>query len=326
MGMRGAALVFGLLCTVGSTVVEAQYNSALAMSALYYCKASYCDAGTIGSWNCPPCSYHPSFTSVNVYHNMSIDSQGFTGYDTNSNTIVVAFRGSANIENWFSDLDFTFTTYPVAACNCQVHQGFFDEWLSLSSSVLADVRNLVSQYSGAQILVTGHSLGAAVSILAALDIVNEVTSSGVTVYNFGQPRVGDNSFAAYAAGMLPQGRQFRVTHGYDPVPHVPPMFLGFLHTPHELWYDNDGSTSWSSCQDSATAEDPNCSDSIIPLDISNHLLYLGVPTECTSSRKPQSAVKAIGSILWDAAVKKAADWKSNLDRSALRSKSKNRGI
>ena len=231
MGMRGAALVFGLLCTVGSTVVEAQYNSALAMSALYYCKASYCDAGTIGSWNCPPCSYHPSFTSVNVYHNMSIDSQGFTGYDTNSNTIVVAFRGSANIENWFSDLDFTFTTYPVAACNCQVHQGFFDEWLSLSSSVLADVRNLVSQYSGAQILVTGHSLGAAVSILAALDIVNEVTSSGVTVYNFGQPRVGDNSFAAYAAGMLPQGRQFRVTHGYDPVPHVPRCSLAFCTRP-----------------------------------------------------------------------------------------------
>jgi hypothetical protein len=150
--------------------------------------------------------------------------------------------------------------------------------------MLRDVQVLVNAHAGSPILVTGHSLGAAVSVHAAVDIMNKITGvSSLELYNFGDPRVGDPAFASWVTTILPDGKQFRVTHAADPVPHLPPMHFGFLHAPHELWYNNNGDASWSDCNDSPSAEDPNCSDSTIPIDISDHLLYLGICTDCTCS-------------------------------------------
>lgn len=285
-------VVASLLAIVlfASAGTQAQYDPSTAWSALQFCKTAYCDAGAISSWSCgPACQFHSQFQIQGVYHNASIESQGFSGYDPSMGAIVVAFRGSSNIPNWISDLDFIKTTYPNPACGCEVHRGFLGEWLSMSYDVLNDVNALLSTHgSNTPVFVTGHSLGAAVSILAAMDIITHATAN-VMVYNFGEPRVGDSTFAAWAAGRLSAGKQYRVTHERDPVPHVPPMDFGFLHTPHELWYDNDGNSSWSNCADSATAEDPNCSDSVIPFGVWNHLLYLGICTECTCSSDKLSA-------------------------------------
>jgi hypothetical protein len=200
--------------------------------------------------------------------------------------IVVGFRGTHNFENWIQDLTFGKVPYPNTKCSgCEVHHGFLEEWQSYSSQILSAVSGLLQSNPSAPIFVTGHSLGAAVSLLAALDIINilGVPASQVTLYNFGEPRLGDPAFAAWASSVLNYGKQFRVTHKRDPVPHVPPEAFGFLHTPHELWYDNDGNTTWTDCADSATAEDPNCSDSVLPIDVDDHLLYLGVCTECSCS-------------------------------------------
>lgn len=277
--------VFIATIAVFIATAQASYDPNAAWSALHFCKTAYCDASAISSWSCgPACGFHPNFKVQGVYHNTTIDSQGYTGYDPSSNSIVVAFRGSSNIPNWLNDLDFIFTEYPNPSCGCKVHQGFLGEWMSMAYNVLNDVQTLTNQYGNIPVFVTGHSLGAAVSILAAMDIITHVTQD-VTVYNFGEPRVGDPTFAAWAAGRIPGGKQYRVTHERDPVPHVPPMALGFLHTPHELWYDNDSNSSWSDCNDSPSAEDPNCSDSIIPYGIWNHLLYLGLCTECTCDSK-----------------------------------------
>jgi hypothetical protein len=393
--MRVVRLV-ALFAVIAACGALGQYDPTTAMSALQYCKTAYCPANEIQAWNCgPACQAHSGFQVVGVYNNASIESQAYTGYDSASGTIVVAIRGSSNIENWINDLDFFKTQYTNPACGsssaqlraedgswsgsssggggsssggswsgsssggggsssggswsgsssggggssgsassgsgsapssgsgsgsassgsgsapssgsgsgsassgsgsapssgsgsgsgpgtgCEVHRGFLQEWQSLSSGVLSDVQSMVSQY-GAPVFVTGHSLGAAVSILAAMDIITSITAD-VTVYNFGEPRVGNPMFAAWAASQLQAGMQFRVTHQRDPVPHVPPEDFGFLHCPHELWYDNDGDTQYSNCNDSPTAEDPACSDSVIPFGIDDHLLYLGICTECTCS-------------------------------------------
>jgi hypothetical protein len=277
--MQSSHLVFTLLLVA---LARAQYDPSVAMSSLFYCKTSYCNAQDIQSWDCgSTCNYHSGFRVQGVYRNSSVDSQGYTGLSANG-TIVVAFRGSYNIKNWFADLDFVKCDYP-ACSGCEVHAGFYDVYLSMSSEMLSDVQTLVSANPGAPILVTGHSLGAAVSMHAAVDIMQKISGvSSLQLYNFGEPRVGNPAFAAWAASVLPAGKQYRVTHEADPVPHVPPEVFGFLHAPHELWYNNDGSTSWKDCQDSATSEDDSCSDSVpIPIDIDDHLLYLGLCTECS---------------------------------------------
>jgi predicted lipase len=274
------AVVSGLMVAVLAATASAQFSINTAWSALHYSKAAYCDSSTLASWSCgSSCEFFPNFQIQNVYDNPNVESQAYSGYDSGSNTIIVAFRGSSNIPNWISDLDFVKTTYTNAACGCEVHAGFLGEWQSYSAAILADVQTMVTQYN-APVFVTGHSLGAAVSILAAMDIITQVTAS-VTLYNFGEPRVGDSTFAAWASAQLQGGKQFRVTHERDPVPHVPPMDFGFLHCPHELWFNNDGNSQWQDCADSGSAEDPTCSDSEIPWGIEDHLLYLGICTECT---------------------------------------------
>ncbi|RNC58764.1 lipase, partial [Trypanosoma cruzi] len=112
----------------------------------------------------------------------------------------------------------------------------------------------------------------------------------VLLYTFGQPRVGNEAFANWLLASFCRGGHelYRVTHKRDVVPHLPPMFVGYLHVPHEVWYDNDGDTVHKNCTDTfgtpcsalTANEDPNCSGSIYPTSIEDHLKYLGVCKGC----------------------------------------------
>lgn len=281
--MQRFAMLLAAVLLLLPLAASAQYSPTVAMSSLYYCKTSYCNSQDIQSWDCgSTCNFHPGFKVQGVYRNSSVDSQGYSGLSSTGD-IVVAFRGSYNIKNWIADLDFTKVSYPSCS-GCEVHKGFYEVYLSMCTGMLADVQTLMNANPGAKIHVTGHSLGAAVAVHAAVDMLAKISGVGaLELYTFGEPRVGNPTFAAWVPTVLPQGKQFRVTHEADPVPHVPPEVFGFLHAPHELWYDNDGSTSWKDCQDSPTAEDDSCSDSTIPIDIDDHLLYLGLCTECSCS-------------------------------------------
>ena len=50
------------------------------------------------------------------------------------------------------------------------------------------------------------------------------------VVTFGQPRVGDAAFASFVnSELVDTGRIIRVTHGNDPVVHLPFSKWGFQH-------------------------------------------------------------------------------------------------
>ena len=68
-----------------------------------------------------------------------------------------------------------------------MHSGFFDAYYSLSSQVIPAVQGYLNEHNDATIIVTGHSLGAAMSTFAALDKVSaslevNYTSSGIASY------------------------------------------------------------------------------------------------------------------------------------------------
>ena len=44
-------------------------------------------------------------TDIHVFYNASHSAQGFTGFDSLHNRIVVAFRGSSDIKNWVYNFD-----------------------------------------------------------------------------------------------------------------------------------------------------------------------------------------------------------------------------
>ena len=142
-----------------------------------------------------------------------------------------------------------------------------------------------------RVLCTGHSLGAALSGLCALDMATGTDSgwlprsSGnlrVKMSNFGMPRVGNAAFASYFAQRVGVEllQATRVVHRYDIVPHLPlkdmPINERFHHVAREVW-DEHETTGYKVCDGSG--EDLSCSDSLHPQQWlkADHMLYLGVP-------------------------------------------------
>lgn len=91
----------------------------------------------------------------------------------------------------------------------------------------------MAKYPTATILATGHSLGGALSIIAALRIKEKVNRK-VEVHNFGCPRVGNKPMSQYIHSQLEN--IYRVVHYKDLVPHLPFEWLDYHHTAYEVFF------------------------------------------------------------------------------------------
>jgi len=206
-----------------------------------------------------------------------LDTQGFVGYLPSDASIYVAFRGSSNIQNWITNLEVTKTKYNGYCCGkaCEVHKGFYSAEQSVFPGILAEVKRLKSLHSTYSVKCTGHSLGAALAQLTAMDLkANGIAVS--TLYNFGQPRVGDANYAACASTYIPTER---VTHLKDTVPHIPYESWGYVHECREAYESTTTATnpvvkdcSATNCDDATCAEQWEFYQTNIP----DHLTYLGL--------------------------------------------------
>lgn len=64
--------------------------------------------------------------------------------------------------------------------NCKVHTGFLESYKGISGPLCEYVRNLFKRNSKARLTVVGHSLGAAMATLAAIDL----TLLGLHIHTF----------------------------------------------------------------------------------------------------------------------------------------------
>eukprot|EP01084_Bolivina_argentea_P234959 395517_1 len=118
--------------------------------------------------------------------------QAFVGFDVQYNQIVISFRGTHNIEDWMDDFDFIQVKYP-GVTGGYIHKGFYDSWMEvLRGPVMLAAQELMNNNKGKEILITGHSLGASLAQICALDIAsyaNQTNNDGVIyLYSFGSPR------------------------------------------------------------------------------------------------------------------------------------------
>ncbi|KAK5577123.1 hypothetical protein RB653_002061 [Dictyostelium firmibasis] len=117
-----------------------------------------------------------------------------------SNTIIVTFKGTGNIEDLKSDMDLKYTpcffvNSDLGGCGL-VHNGFQEKYYEIDSLLLNTMKNLDQKYD---IYFTGHSLGGSIALLASLDYVtnhNEININfnSINCITFGQPSVGDQDF------------------------------------------------------------------------------------------------------------------------------------
>eukprot|EP01112_Ceratiomyxa_fruticulosa_P022920 TRINITY_DN8553_c0_g1_i1.p1 TRINITY_DN8553_c0_g1~~TRINITY_DN8553_c0_g1_i1.p1 ORF type:complete len:303 (-),score=24.05 TRINITY_DN8553_c0_g1_i1:94-1002(-) len=253
------------------------YNVSEAHLNLYLSYSSYCDL-PIKNWNCSYCTtnYTKNFNFVTYFTSVNLTTFGYVGYMDNA--IFVVFRGTQGIPDLILDLDFAHFTPcsdplpPVP--NCYVHKGFHDSYASVRSQVVAAINLALQKCPTCNVLkITGHSLGGALAVLCAVDMANTQTLP-IQIYNFGQPRVGNDVFVDFYTSLLNIDTTWRVVNQRDMVPHLPTMFMGFRHEPTEVWYYE--LSTYKICS-SATGEDPTCSDSFgFDLSIYDHLHYFGI--------------------------------------------------
>ena len=166
----GIALVSYL---INKPRVTVSFSPQLTKDVLYYSKSAYCSESAINNWNCASCGYYPGMVDAEVFYNSSHHAQGYGGYDRTNNRIVFAFRGSVDAENWISNFDFLKTSYNGCS-GCSVHSGFYKTWKDLEPSIINKANQLRIKYPAAQIYVTGHSLGAAVSTICAVKFLKNI--------------------------------------------------------------------------------------------------------------------------------------------------------
>lgn len=104
-----------------------------------------------------------------------------------------------------------------------LHAGFDAAARAVWPEVAAEAR--AAAHAGKPLIVTGHSLGAALACIAAKRIQDEQLAAIASVYTFGMPRSGGERFVNDYGPALEQ-RTYRLVHGDDIVPTLPPA--GYL--------------------------------------------------------------------------------------------------
>ena len=335
-----------LLCAFVRASAD-QWNSTWSEQILGYAQAAYCRDG-LETWSCGTvCSqWVPGLFNVSVIEDSETHGLAFVGFLASTKSIVVSFRGTqaTSLSNWWSDLssirlvDAPPTLCPAAAGKrnlrsssaegaCQVGSGFLAAYTALRDRVVAAVDNLIQARSEEEeedkeeeegssmttpflpVIVTGHSLGAALANLAAVDLQNHFQNSNAaslrarldTVVTYGCPRTGDAAWAehfnrtilgagergvrsgvgsgAASAPLAAVRYAYRHTHYRDPIPHLPWPSAGFHHVPREVFlreakWKPDTADAALVCDGSG--EDPACSNSLNPMPTTTfHLHYFG---------------------------------------------------
>jgi len=243
--------------------------------------AAYCDKNNYATMKL----YGPAsgFVVKDVVSNIKSDIQGYIGILPSTKTIYITFRGSSSIRNWIEDVEIKkvdYTTFPT--CNCKVHKGFYHSTLGIIDQISEKIKLLKLRYFDYNIIVTGHSYGAAVSQLIAMELLSLGIES--SVYNFGQPRIGDSVYASFVNSQLKN--LWRVVHNKDIVPHVPPIKeFDYFHSCQEVFEDIHGNIKMCSL---SNCEDPMCSDQykLKETNTKDHEIYLGHNMNCQDSIIP----------------------------------------
>ncbi|KAK9712595.1 hypothetical protein K7432_007039 [Basidiobolus ranarum] len=264
-----------------------------------YAAAAYCSGERVRKWDCG--SRCPGNVKVATYfENSATGMAGYVGVNHDEKTIIVAFRGSSNIKNWFKNLQILPTNfeYPDSAKGTKVHYGFWDTYNSVSKDVISGLTQVISQLpedpKDYKLLVTGHSLGGAVAVVGAMEIkrhllnpksprcitppAKSINLANIYLHTYGQPRVGNENFARLAYKTLSNStvtkNMIRVTNRWDPVPRVPSG--SYRHSPHEV-YIKGLTRKTVHCDDGSSAEDPRCTISEFPsINFVAHLRYWNV--------------------------------------------------
>ena len=144
---------------------------------------------------------------------------------------IIAFRGTKSAIEWIEDA--AIFQVPYVAANGEtigrVHGGFLEAYRALQGPTPLEIARGLDPSK--PIYITGHSLGAAVGSIAAMDIAlaYPALAPQIRLYTYASPKVGDPEFVRRHSALVPNS--YRVVNLADLVPATPPtrMQSSFVH-------------------------------------------------------------------------------------------------
>lgn len=277
-----------------ATVACASYSPDEALLGIYWSNAVKCSHEKVMQWDCgAACTRGGRIENITLEWDDSLEVRAFVGYQPERNWIVWSFRGSVTTLNWIEDFDFSLVNY-TSACgpSCRVHQGFLTTYSVLAKTLLPRYKALSLAYPSATTFITGHSLGAAQSEFALLDVLAWLgNGTNVKLYNYGAPRTGNPAFASWAQSQLTDSgaAYYRVVHNHDLVPMLPPPVLGYQQFPRDfIWYSPElPAPGYVLCdatgvQMDETTRATKCgASSLFAGNGTDHVYYLGIHMDCS---------------------------------------------
>ncbi|HSM81347.1 MAG TPA: hypothetical protein VLS96_06660 [Nodosilinea sp.] len=156
---------------------------------------------------------------------------------------ILVFRGTQRTAEWAGNIYAVQQPYlnPTTGENLGgIHTGFRRIADSIINPVVTEAVRQINPSKPCY--VSGHSLGAALATVLALDIALAVPElrPNLQVYVYAGPRVGNSQFARSYAKILPNS--FRITNLADPIPTMPPTKLRaeFVHVGEEWSFLSQG--------------------------------------------------------------------------------------
>jgi len=168
-------------------------------------------------------------TDMNPDRDKHVVSFGYVLQDKNRN-IVIVIRGTSGIWEWVHDAEFLYVPCPVTSGAGSTDDGFTAIYKALSvdallqNSLVASLATLKFNLPVNSITICGHSLGAALATITALDVAANTSFKNPTAYTYASPRTGDPAFASAYNRAVPN--TFRIANRSDVVPMLPlpPMY------------------------------------------------------------------------------------------------------
>jgi hypothetical protein len=152
---------------------------------------------------------------------------------TKDDNIYLSFRGTATFSDAIADTQieeepFTFFNHGPAT-NAKVHKGFNTLYKAIREPIFNKIEALSNEMvDGAlkynTLYITGHSLGAALAVLAVPDLKEGIENlPPVVMYNFAGPSVGNPDFVDLYTHAV--NVSWRVANTNDVIPKLPPTTL-----------------------------------------------------------------------------------------------------
>ncbi|KAJ7887693.1 alpha/beta-hydrolase [Mycena leptocephala] len=301
-------LIFGLGASTGApTPVSLDVMNSMPQCPAQFARVAYCSSASITTWTYgAPCNALKNITFLQSGRGPSPALYVTTLRKRPEPRRCPRGTDAKNILSILNDVQFGLVPLNVlrfpetAGKNITVHDGFQQTFERTADSLLAGVMDGLKSTGVKKIVVTGHSLGAALATMTAVMIKDAVDPSvDVSMTGFGLPRGGNQGWADFLACLsnpssfpLPPLSPFSssclplpsppsllvsailgltfVSNQNDPVPTVPPKFLGFQHSSGEIHIVDDSQTNLVACpgQDNANCATGN---NVLAVSVQNHL-------------------------------------------------------